>query len=86
MYCVRVSLRTIKIFIAQHEKGVVGSLYIHISAADLSCESGIVSARIRIIFADPIPGPSDPDPPPFQPKIKLNYTFFHKIGIYSSKC
>jgi hypothetical protein len=30
MYCVRVSLRTVKIFLAQHceEKGFVGNLYI----------------------------------------------------------
>jgi hypothetical protein len=30
---------------------------------------------------DPHPGPLDPDPYPFQPNIKLNYTFFQKISI-----
>jgi hypothetical protein len=36
--------------------------------ADQSCGSG--SAGIVTIFLDPHPEPADPDPPPFQPKVK----------------
>jgi hypothetical protein len=43
------------------------------------CGSG--SVRIEIILTDPDRhlGPADPDPYPFQPNVKLNYTFAQNI-------
>jgi hypothetical protein len=46
MYCVRVSLLTVKIFLAQHEKVVVGDLYISLAISN-DCKKPGPSFHIR---------------------------------------
>jgi hypothetical protein len=38
-----------------------------------------------VVDPDPRSGPAEPEPDPFQPKVKLNYTFFQKISIKCPK-
>ncbi len=41
---------------------------------------------IFLAVPDPHPGPADPDLDPFQPKVKLNYSFFtENFNILSKK-